>query len=190
MSLPLCFDLPATINVKLLHHPSRGLDINGEISPDENGGFRSIMINVQSDLSIEIYMTGVTVKEGQTSTHYSTLTQVTAGSVTVIIRDKDIDVSIGDVRLVILGHEISGRKFLWPVFRQLPLDDKAEGVLVVNLDYEEETGAASTVKVNGQEVTVSRSSATDYSVPVPITVDCWLLSAQAAFQRPSTHFYN
>ena len=47
----------------------------------------------------------------------------------MIIRDKEMDLLIGDVRLMILVHDMLGQKFLWPVFRQLPLDDKAEGVL-------------------------------------------------------------
>lgn len=50
-------------------------------------------------------------------------------SVTVIRRDKETDVSIEDIRLVILVHEISGRKFLWPVLRQPPSDDTAGGIL-------------------------------------------------------------
>ncbi|KAK7916627.1 hypothetical protein WMY93_012388 [Mugilogobius chulae] len=164
VTLPLCFDLPNTINVKLLHLTSRGLDIKGLIGPKENGGFTHIFIHVQSDLNIE-------------------WTQ-TASLVTVIIRDKEIDVSVGDIRFVILIHEISGRKFLWPVLRQRPLSDSAEGVLVyANGDYEERenVGSASTIKVKGKDISASRSSAVDYSLPVPITVDCWLLSAQSDF---------
>uniref|UniRef100_A0A3B3ZEV5 Uncharacterized protein n=1 Tax=Periophthalmus magnuspinnatus TaxID=409849 RepID=A0A3B3ZEV5_9GOBI len=88
------------------------------------------------------------------------------GHVTVIIRDKEIDVSVGDVRLVILVHEISGRKFLWPVFRQMPQDDTAEGVF-------------------------GECAYSDCIVPVPVSVECWFFfSAQSALQRPTTDLYN
>ncbi|XP_072308416.1 inter-alpha-trypsin inhibitor heavy chain H3-like [Eucyclogobius newberryi] len=193
VALPLCFDLPTAIDVKLLHHPSRGLDIKGIIGTEENAGFTQLRIHVQSDIYIEVDTESISVKEGQNVTRYSEQTQITAGSVTVIMRDKEIDVSVGDIRFVILVHEISGRKFLWPVFRQMPLDDQAEGILVYNNGHYEEgenMGTTSSIKVQGKEIDAGRSSAVDYSLPVPVTVDCWLLSAQSVLQRPSTDFNN
>ncbi|XP_055077814.1 inter-alpha-trypsin inhibitor heavy chain H3 isoform X2 [Periophthalmus magnuspinnatus] len=198
MHFPICFDLPTNINVKILHLPSRGLAIKGMIGLKANGGFTHIFLHVQNDTSIEVDVDSVSVKEGETLTRYSEQTQITAGSVTVIIRDKEIDVSVGDVRLVILVHEISGRKFLWPVFRQMPQDDTAEGVFVFNnRDYEESATYMTTqptisrIKVKGKEEEVLRDSAVDFSVPVPVSVECWFFfSAQSALQRPTTDLYN
>lgn len=48
---------------------------------------------------------------------------------TVIRRDKEIDVMAGDTRMVILLHEKNGKEFLWPVLRQKPSNSSAEGIL-------------------------------------------------------------
>lgn len=48
---------------------------------------------------------------------------------TVISRDKEIDIAAGDIRMVILIHEKGGNKFLWPVLRQQPQDTNGEGIL-------------------------------------------------------------
>lgn len=50
-------------------------------------------------------------------------------SVTVIRRDKEIDIAVGDTRIVILIHLHQGREFLWPVLRQRPSDSSATGIL-------------------------------------------------------------
>ena len=50
-------------------------------------------------------------------------------SVTVIKRNKEVDVATGDIRIVILLHERHGEKFLWPVLRRRPSDNNAEGIL-------------------------------------------------------------
>lgn len=50
-------------------------------------------------------------------------------SVTVIRRDKEIDVAAGDVRMVILIQEKGHQQFLWPVLRQKPMDSNATGIL-------------------------------------------------------------
>ena len=50
-------------------------------------------------------------------------------SLTVIRRDKEVDVAAGDTRIVILIHEKDGDKFLWPVLRQQPSDNNVTGIL-------------------------------------------------------------
>lgn len=50
-------------------------------------------------------------------------------SLTVIMRLKDVDVAVEDMRLIILVHEKDGKKFLWPVLRQRPSADNIEGLL-------------------------------------------------------------
>lgn len=47
----------------------------------------------------------------------------------MISRDKEIDVAVGDIRMVILIHQKSGNKFLWPVLRQQPQESNSEGIL-------------------------------------------------------------
>lgn len=52
-----------------------------------------------------------------------------SSSVTVIFRDKEIDVDAGDTRLVILIHERNGKKIFWPALRQRSQDPNIEGIL-------------------------------------------------------------
>ena len=47
----------------------------------------------------------------------------------MIRRNKEIDVAVGDTRIVILVHEKDGEKVLWPVLRQQPPVNDNEGIL-------------------------------------------------------------
>lgn len=57
------------------------------------------------------------------------LTVLRTSSVTVIRRAKEIDIAVGDTRIVILVHLHQGKEFLWPVLRQRPSDSRATGIL-------------------------------------------------------------
>lgn len=50
-------------------------------------------------------------------------------SISVFGRDKEFDVAVGDMRMIILIHEKDGEEFLWPVLRQKPLVNNTEGIL-------------------------------------------------------------
>lgn len=50
-------------------------------------------------------------------------------SLTLFSREKEIDVAVGDTRMVILIHKENGKDFLWPILRQRPLDDNVSGIL-------------------------------------------------------------
>lgn len=50
-------------------------------------------------------------------------------SVTVIGRDKEVDIANGDTRIIILIHQQGGKEFLWPVLRQQPADNNVTGIL-------------------------------------------------------------
>ncbi|XP_053293658.1 inter-alpha-trypsin inhibitor heavy chain H3 isoform X3 [Pleuronectes platessa] len=189
-SIPLCFDVTGNVRLKLLHSPSRELFVNGELDSVANGGFTKIVIHVKPDLYIDIDVNEIIVRDGQTLTHHTGEEQITAGSVTVIKRNKEVDVATGDIRIVILLHERHGEKFLWPVLRRRPSDNKAEGILALKpAVYEElQQTPSSRLKINGQEVDVGRFGAVDYSIPSPPTGGCWLVSADVALQRPLHDF--
>uniref|UniRef100_I3KAS7 Inter-alpha-trypsin inhibitor heavy chain 3 n=1 Tax=Oreochromis niloticus TaxID=8128 RepID=I3KAS7_ORENI len=162
-TVPLCFDVSGPVRLKLLHYPSRELSVNGELDSVTNGGFSRIFIHVSGSQHVEIDTNWVTVRDGQTVTNYTGQDHLTAGSVTVIVRNNEIDVATGDMRMVIIVHEKNGQKFFWPVLRQRPLDNNAEGLL-------------------GEEMVV------DYSFASPVTMNCWLMSADSALQRPLSQF--
>ncbi|XP_062258267.1 inter-alpha-trypsin inhibitor heavy chain H3-like isoform X2 [Platichthys flesus] len=188
-SIPLCFDVTGNVRLKLLHSPSRELFVNGELDSVADGGFTKIVIRVKPDLYIDIDVNEIIVRDGQTLTHYTGEEQITAGSVTVIKRNKEVDVATGDIRIVILLHERHGEKFLWPVLRRRPSDNNAEGILAVKpAVYEELQTSPFRLQINGQEVDVGRSDAVDYSIARAPKRGCWLVSAVAALQRPLDDF--
>ncbi|XP_056293786.1 inter-alpha-trypsin inhibitor heavy chain H3 isoform X2 [Pseudoliparis swirei] len=184
MSLPLCFDVTGDVRLKLLRHPSRGLSVNGELDSVQNGGFSRIVIHVNPDLIVEVDAKEIHVREGQTLTIHPGQDIITAGSLTVIRRDKEIDVAVGDTRMVILIHEKNGKQFLWPILRQKPLDTNVSGLLALKpAAYEEVQHSPSTrLMIKDQEIDVARASAVDYSIVSSPTHDCWLMSAESALQ--------
>ncbi|XP_037626167.1 inter-alpha-trypsin inhibitor heavy chain H3-like isoform X5 [Sebastes umbrosus] len=185
LSLPLCFDVTGDVRLKLLHHPNRELSVNGELDSVSYGGFKRIAIHFKTDLYVEVDTNEITVREGQTLTRHTGQDLITAGSLTVIRRDKEVDVAAGDTRMVFLIHEKDGIKFLWPVLRQQPSDNNATGILALKpAVYEEvQQTPSSKLKIEDQEVDVTRASAVDYSIVSNPTLDCWLMSAESALQR-------
>ncbi|XP_031143354.1 inter-alpha-trypsin inhibitor heavy chain H3-like isoform X1 [Sander lucioperca] len=185
LSLPLCFDVTGDVRLKLLHHPNRELSVNGELDTVMNGGFRRIVIHFKTDLYVEVDTNVITVREGQTLTRHTGQDLITAGSLTVIRRDKEIDVGAGDTRMVIYIHEKDGVEFLWPVLRQQPLDNNITGIIALKpAVYEEVQQTPSTkLKIKDQEIDVTRANAVDYSIVSPPTLDCWLMSAESVLQR-------
>uniref|UniRef100_A0A8C3G1A5 Inter-alpha-trypsin inhibitor heavy chain 3b, tandem duplicate 2 n=1 Tax=Cyclopterus lumpus TaxID=8103 RepID=A0A8C3G1A5_CYCLU len=168
LSLPLCFDVTGDVRLKLLRHPNRGLSVNGDLDSVQNGGFRRIVIHLKADLLVDIDTREITVREGQTLSIPKLKRGAYLSSLTVIRRDKEIDVAAGDTRMVILIHEKDGNEFLWPILRQKPLDNNVSGIL------------------GGPTIFMSffcRASAVDYSIVSSPTHDCWLMSAESALQR-------
>ncbi|XP_053172371.1 inter-alpha-trypsin inhibitor heavy chain H3-like isoform X6 [Scomber japonicus] len=188
-SLPLCFDIKGDVRLKLLHHPSGELIVNGKLQKD-NGGFKRIVIHLDIFTSIDVDTHRITVKDLGGVRHHTGIDLITVGSVTVIRRDQEIDVTAGDTRMVILLHEKNGRKFLWPVLRLKPSDSNAEGILALKpAIYEEVQQTPSTkLKIRDQEIDVTRSDVADYSIVTAPRLGCWLMSAESALQRPLDDF--
>ncbi|KAM9813887.1 inter-alpha-trypsin inhibitor heavy chain H3-like [Neosynchiropus ocellatus] len=180
-SLPLCFDVSGSIHLKLFHHLSADLFVDGQLDSLKSGGFARIVVHLRTNHYIDIDVSGISVREDQTVTSKPEAL-FTAGRATVTTRNKQIDIAVGDTRLVVHRHERDGKNFLWPVLEAAPSGDDIHGILVHKApDYEETS--ASRLKIGQQEVDVSRSSAADYSVASSPTVDCLLTSAESALQK-------
>ncbi|XP_037535781.1 inter-alpha-trypsin inhibitor heavy chain H3b [Nematolebias whitei] len=189
-SQPLCFDVTGAAILKLFHHPSREVYMNGELDSVTNGGFKMIVIHVGRDQHVEVDTEGVTLRDGQSTTRHTGLDPITAGSVTVIKRDKEIDVAAEDVRVIILVHEKDGEKFLWPVLRQRPSASNTEGVLALKTEYEEKPGRRKgRLQIENRVIKASSSFADDYSISPPMASPCWLVSPGQALQRPLQDFH-
>ncbi|XP_047204521.1 inter-alpha-trypsin inhibitor heavy chain H3-like isoform X2 [Girardinichthys multiradiatus] len=190
-SPPLCFDVDGVVIFKLLHYPSKELYINGELDLVTNGGFTKIVIHVSADQRVEIDTEGINLHQGQSTTSHIEQDPITAGSLTVIRRDKEIDVAVEDVRLVILVHEKDGNKFLWPALRLKPSAHNLEGLLALKpADYQEVQQQSDTkLKIKDREISVSSSTADDYSNPNPVPIRCWLTSVDFALERTLNDYF-
>ncbi|XP_029683219.1 inter-alpha-trypsin inhibitor heavy chain H4-like isoform X2 [Takifugu rubripes] len=191
--VPLCFDIPVS-RLKLLHYPnidvfvcspSPELSINGELNSEAHKGFSTIVIHLKGDLHIEVESRQIMVREGETETRHTGEESFTVGSATVIRRDKEVDIMIGDVRIVILIHLLEGKEFLWPVLRRRPSDSSVTGILALQpVDYEELQQLPKKLKIDNQEIEATRMTVLDYSLTSPQVIDCWFTSVEDALRKP------
>ncbi|XP_029683194.1 inter-alpha-trypsin inhibitor heavy chain H3-like isoform X29 [Takifugu rubripes] len=182
--VPLCFDFPVS-RLKLLHYPNIELSINGELNSEAHKGFSTIVIHLKGDLHIEVDSRQIMVREGETETRHTGEESFTVGSATVIRRDKEVDIMIGDVRIVILIHLLEGKEFLWPVLRQRPSDSSVTGILALQpVDYEELQQLPKKLKIDNQEIEATRMTVLDYSLTSPQVIDCWFTSVEDALRKP------
>ncbi|XP_036067979.1 inter-alpha-trypsin inhibitor heavy chain H3 isoform X3 [Oryzias melastigma] len=189
-SRPLCFDIPGTVVLKLFHHPSRELYINGELDSVMYGGFKKIVIRVGSDQRIEVDTEWITVQKGQTVSYYRGLDPIRSGSATIIRTDKEIDIEVEDIRLVIYIHQKDREVLLWPVFRQIPSESNTDGLLVLKAAVYQisQRVPLTKVKINKSEVEVTDAHAIDYSLGSHRSMPCFHGSADQILPRPLSHF--
>ncbi|XP_049589263.1 inter-alpha-trypsin inhibitor heavy chain H3-like isoform X3 [Syngnathus scovelli] len=190
-SLPLCFDITASTALRLLHVPSTGLSVNGAL--DGKRGFRVIVVHFNPDITITVNKYGVTANDGQVEQmipwQAGQEETVIFGSVTVIKRNLEVDITVGETRLIILHHGSAGEEFLWPVLRQRPSDDNAGGILAQKpAVYEDVSTHMLNLKIKDQEVRVSRTTAADYSFSPAVIMPCWLTPAASALQSQLSDF--
>ncbi|XP_025763060.1 inter-alpha-trypsin inhibitor heavy chain H3 [Oreochromis niloticus] len=193
-TVPLCFDISGAIILKLFHHPSRDLSVNGELDSIANGGFSKIFIHIKTHQHVEVDTESqrVTVRDGQTVTYQAAgQDPSTVGSVTVTVYNTEIHIAAEDILLVISQHEKTGQRLLWPVLRQQPSTNNTEGLLAVKPAVYEvvQQVPVTKLKIKNQETDVTSDSAIDYSTDPPVTKNCWLMSADSALQRPLADFF-
>ncbi|XP_041638867.1 inter-alpha-trypsin inhibitor heavy chain H3-like isoform X2 [Cheilinus undulatus] len=189
-TLPLCYNVVGNINLKLLHHPNGGLLVNGELDASL-GGFRRIAIHTAS-AKFELEGLRIVVRDPQGRATYLQEDEViTRDNVTVIRRPKEIDFVSGDTRIVLLIHEKSGLRFLWPVIRQQSTDGNLTGILALNpAAYEvmQQIPPYTNLKIQNNEMQAVRSTVADYSIPSAPMLDCWLVTSEFALQRSMGEF--
>uniref|UniRef100_A0A4W5Q5B4 Inter-alpha-trypsin inhibitor heavy chain H3-like n=1 Tax=Hucho hucho TaxID=62062 RepID=A0A4W5Q5B4_9TELE len=190
-ALPLCYDIPVALSLRLLKDPNNELSMNGQLGQSASAGYRKIVIHYKSDQHIELDTTGITFNDGQNITYFSWILKINheTDSVSLILRDKEMDVTIASTRVVIMLYKRNGIKFLWPVLRQRPTGENIIGIMAhPPVAYEEVQGITMKLKIQDKEVDVSRDSAVDLSVRATPTVACWLLPLQSALQRELADF--
>ncbi|XP_021424380.2 inter-alpha-trypsin inhibitor heavy chain H3 isoform X1 [Oncorhynchus mykiss] len=182
-ALPLCYDIPVALSLRLLIDPNNDLAMNGQLGQSPSAGYQKIVIHYRSDQHIELDTTGITFNDGQNTTYFSWSLKINheTDSVSLILRDKEMDVTIASTRVVIMLYRRNGIKFLWPVLRQRPTGDNIIGIMALPpVAYEEVQGITMKLKIQDKEVDVSRDSAVDLSVRSAPNVACWLMPLQSA----------
>ncbi|XP_020339414.2 inter-alpha-trypsin inhibitor heavy chain H3 isoform X2 [Oncorhynchus kisutch] len=190
-ALPLCYDIPVALSLRLLKDPNNELSMNGQLGQSASTGYQKIVIRYNNNQHIELDTTVITFNNGQDATYFSWRLKInhTTDSVSLILRDKEVDINIGLTRIIIMLYERNGIKFLWPVLRQHPTGDNIMGIMArPPVAYEEVQGTTMKLKIQDKEVEVSRDSAVDLSVRSAPTVACWLLPLQSALQGELADF--
>nr|XP_020443095.1 uncharacterized protein LOC109952390 [Monopterus albus] len=179
-SLPLCFDVRGDSRLKLLHLPNSELLVSGKLNTVTEG-FERIVIRFKFDKYVAITADEI-IAQGLRRTRHTGQDPILLGSMTVIRRGNEINVTAEGTHLIILVHEKNSKQFLWPLLREQPSDNNAEGILAVKpAVYEEIQHPSSTkLKIKDQEIDVSRSSAADYTSLPPLVENCWLMSPGSA----------
>ncbi|XP_053509499.1 inter-alpha-trypsin inhibitor heavy chain H3 isoform X2 [Ictalurus furcatus] len=183
---PICYNTPVGHKLRLLLDTSSDFSMNGELSEK---GFQQIAVHHKTATLLvspteSVYSNGeINVKLiwGQSQANSLEL-----DSVSIFLRDNELDVGVGNVRVVLILHKKHGEVFLWPSIRQQP-KNATRGVLgKTDLQYEELPG--SKLKIVDQEVLAQLSSAVDYRFPAAPTVECWLVPFQSALQGELSDF--
>nr|XP_046196188.1 inter-alpha-trypsin inhibitor heavy chain H4-like isoform X2 [Oncorhynchus gorbuscha] len=190
-ALPLCYDIPVALSLRLLKDPNNELSMNGQLGQSASAGYQKIVIHYKNNQHIELDTTVITFNNGQDATYFSWRLKINhkTDSVSLILRDKEVDITIGLTRIIIMLYERNGIKFLWPVLRQRPTGGNIMGIMArPPVAYEEVQGTTMKLKIQGKEIEVSRDSAVDLSVRFAPTVACWLLPLQSALQGELADF--
>uniref|UniRef100_A0AAZ3PS88 Inter-alpha-trypsin inhibitor heavy chain H3-like n=1 Tax=Oncorhynchus tshawytscha TaxID=74940 RepID=A0AAZ3PS88_ONCTS len=190
-ALPLCYDIPVALSLRLLKDPNNELSMNGQLGQSASAGYQKIVIHYKNNQHIELDITVITFNNGQDATYFSWRLKINhkTDSVSLILRDKEVDITIGLTRIIIMLYERNGIKFLWPVLRQRPTGDNIMGIMArPPVAYKEVQGTTMKLKIQDKEVEVSRDSAVDLSVRSAPTVACWLLPLQSALQGELADF--
>ncbi|XP_049327489.1 inter-alpha-trypsin inhibitor heavy chain H3 isoform X4 [Astyanax mexicanus] len=188
-SKPLCFDVPSASKLLLLKDLSSEFSMSGKLT-QSGTGFDQIALHYKTDHHLSVSTADIIFSDGQNTFMLlwgQELTVHQADGVSVILRDSELDVTLGGVRVVILLHKEGGNVFLWPAVRQQPKHDSLQGILAkTSLQYEELPGLI--IKISDQEEAASLSAAKDYRLSSAPIVGCWVVRLQFALQGELSDF--
>ncbi|XP_065096920.1 inter-alpha-trypsin inhibitor heavy chain H3-like isoform X6 [Paramisgurnus dabryanus] len=186
---PLCFDVPLPHKLKLLQDSALGFSMNGE-SMASKTGFQQIIIHYKTNHHLTINTKSINYNDGQNNVQYlwgQEPSQHDQEGIILILRDNEMDVTIGNIRVVIVLHKKDGDVFLWPAVWQQPKDVTLAGILGKDkISYEEIQG--STLKIMDNDVKASWDEMTDYRFPSAPVVRCWLVPFQAVMNGEISDF--
>ncbi|XDV51312.1 hypothetical protein PO909_020223 [Leuciscus waleckii] len=158
-SKPLCFDVPVPQKLRLLQDSASEFSMNGEFITGQIG-FIQIAFHYKTNHHLTISTSSIRYQDGQSHVEFlwgQEPTQHNTEGVSLILRSNEMDVTMGNIRVVILLHKKNGEVFLWPAVRQQPKDVGLMGILGKGeASYEEVQGSQTpTLKIMDQDVKAS-----------------------------------
>uniref|UniRef100_A0A3B4BWX1 Inter-alpha-trypsin inhibitor heavy chain 3 n=1 Tax=Pygocentrus nattereri TaxID=42514 RepID=A0A3B4BWX1_PYGNA len=124
---PLCYDVPVATKLSLLSDPSSEFSMNGELKLYGGKGFKEIAIHYKTDHLLTLNTSEIRYSDGQNHVKFVWGQQPT--NVSLILKNDEVDVTMGTVRVVFLLHKEDGDVFLWPAVHQLPKGVSLQGIL-------------------------------------------------------------
>ncbi|XP_052424344.1 inter-alpha-trypsin inhibitor heavy chain H3 [Carassius gibelio] len=191
-SKPLCFDIPLPHKLRLLQDSASEFSMNGESLTGQNG-FNQIALHYKTNHHLTIETTSIRYCDDQNQVYLlwgQELTRKYTEGVSLILRSNEIDVTMGNIHIVVILHKEKRNMFLWPAVQQESKDFSLTGVLgKTDASYEEIQGSQTpTLKIKDQEVSASWVDITDYRLSSKPVIKCWLVSFYAVMQRDISDF--
>ncbi|XP_077060067.1 inter-alpha-trypsin inhibitor heavy chain H3-like [Siphateles boraxobius] len=191
-SKPICFEVPVPQKLRLLQDSASEFSINGQFMTRRQG-FSKIAFHYKTNHHLTINTSSIRYQDGQSHVEFlwdQEPTQHNTEGVSLILRCNEMDVTMGNISVVILLHKKNGEVFLWPAVRQQPKDVSLMGILGnAEASYEEVQGSQTpTLKIMDQEVKASLEDVTDYTHPSTPVIRCWLVPFQAVMPGDISDF--
>ncbi|XP_073681753.1 inter-alpha-trypsin inhibitor heavy chain H3b [Garra rufa] len=189
----ICYDVPLAQKVRLIQNALSGFSMNGQLESFGGEGFSQIAIHYKANHHLLLSTSEMNYTDGQETVNFSwdqDLTYHEKENVSLILRSNEMDVTMGNIRVVILLHKKDGDVFLWPAIWQQPKDLGLMGVLgEADISYEEIPGSQTpTLKLKDKEVKTSWVMVKDYRQASAPVVGCWLVPFQAITQQEISDF--
>ncbi|XP_059385777.1 uncharacterized protein LOC132119647 [Carassius carassius] len=191
-SKPICFDIPVPHKLRLLQDSASEFSMNGE-SLSEQNGFHQIAFHYKTNHHLKINTKSISYRNGQDKVKFlwgQKPTQYNADSVSLVVRENVMNVTFGNIGVVILSHKKDGVMFLWPVIWEYSKDANLTGVLgKADISYEETEGSQTpTLKIKDKEVKTSLETVSDYRLHSTPVRECWLVPFQALMEAEISDF--
>ncbi|XP_050978823.1 inter-alpha-trypsin inhibitor heavy chain H3-like isoform X2 [Labeo rohita] len=191
-SKPLCFDIPVPHKLRLLHDSASEFSMNGE-SLSEQNGFHQIAFHYKKNHHLIVSTKSISYRNGQDNVDFlwgQEKTQHNTDGVSLVVLENELNVTMGNIGVVVLSHKKDGVMFLWPAIWEYPKDISLTGVLgKANISYEEIKGSQTpTLKINDKEVKASLETVSDYRLHSTPIRECWLVPFQAVMEAEISDF--
>ncbi|XP_026077845.1 inter-alpha-trypsin inhibitor heavy chain H3-like [Carassius auratus] len=191
-SKPLCFDIPVPHKLRLLQDSASEFSMNGE-SLSEQNGFHQIAFHYKTNHHLMINTKSISYRNGQDNVEFlwgQEPTQYNADSVSLVVREHVMNVTFGNISVVILSHKKDGVMFLWPAIWEYSKDAKLTGVLgKADISYKETQGSQTPIlKIKDKEVKTSLETVSDYRLHSTPVRECWLVPFQALMEAEISDF--